>query len=171
MKVLLSIAILMLIVSCSARHDEVYSYEAKAYTTKSTSKAYTTDRVSAFEFRHYKYFGNTNILILEDLESLKDQERKKDLEELCTDLEMNCKTFDLSKLDEVSAQKAIDYFNSFESENFFVVSPNKALTGKFVATVNLLDHEGSEDTVKEIFTTIGIEEPEALIEQVLKLKQ
>jgi len=151
--------------ACSSRHDHVYHYE------KNNTKAYLTDKTDSFEVKHYKKHANTNVLVIDDIESLLDSERKSSVDDLCTEYEMNCNRLDLSNFTAETVSKAIEFFNKYPNEYFLLMTPNKRLAAKYLGLVNLLDHEGDDASIKKILLGLGVEDSDLVLEEINQIKE
>ncbi len=143
-------------------HPSIYVYK---------SQAYTSNEVAEFEVDHYKTFGNSNFLVIEDEKSLQDQERRQAIDELCIEYQVTCSKLDMSQRDDQTLVNIVKAYQKYGDQKFFVFSPSRETSARFAGTVNRLLHKGNEKSIDVILKSNGIEDAKPLRDYLLGLKK
>jgi|GEM_PF-3465087 len=153
--------LMFLTLSCSDQHSHIYIHNKQIYATS---------EVSEFDVDHYSQRANSNFLILNDSESIKDDVRKTKLENLCKSYQLTCQRLNLSKSLETSSAKIIETHNDFAGRKYFVFSPSAEVTAQYTGTL-LLKKEGKQTFVVDaMLKSLGVDGNQALREKIMKLK-
>lgn len=163
---------LFLIAGCSDKHSSIYIYD---------NQVYTTNEVSDFDVDHYSRRANTNFLILNDSESMKNKKRNLGIYELCKKYGLNCEKLEIAPSLKSSANKVLDAHKKFAGQKYFVFSPSPELTAKYIAPLILLNpKKGRPDIygieknlayqVEGMMKDLGIEANSNLREKIMSLK-
>lgn len=149
LKLGLSAMIVLFVVGCTSYHQGVSSYE----------EVYSADNPSSFEFSHFKYFGSSNVLVVNE-----DKRIKRNLAELCSDYEMNCYKYTL-ELEAENVQEQMNIILSqiqkFQGETFLLVTDHADVTAAIVAKYAKTKYK--DDNHEKIFRTFKAENTDIIL--------
>jgi len=148
--------------SCSSSHPDNYIYQDQVYTTKV---------VDSFEFGHYRAYANSNTIVINDNESLKDTERMEYIDLLCKTFSLNCNKVNISEVNKETASKMVQLYSKFKGEKIFLVAPNNDLAAQFVSTIDYLQNKGDQNSIAKIYTQLKVENSEEAQARILSLKK
>ncbi|MEM7646422.1 MAG: hypothetical protein AAF203_05900 [Pseudomonadota bacterium] len=160
-KVLIGVCLLFL-AACESHHPEIYVYN---------DEVYTSNEVSDFEVEHYIAFGNTNFLVLNDEESLKDKERQKEIDALCLKYRVTCQKVDMSGKLLDKSQEILKSYQAFGGQKYFLFSPSTEARTRYVGVVNIMAHSGSATTIDTILKRNGLDDNTELRKELLTVKR
>ncbi len=158
-----AIILLLFLSACDTNvHPSIYVYK---------SQVYTSNEVAEFEVDHYKTFGNSNFLVIDDENSAKDLERKQAIDELCQEYQVTCSKLDMSQKNDQTLFDIVKAYQKYGDQKFFVFSPSRETTARFAGTVNRLLHRGNEKSIDVILKSNGIEDAQPLKDYLMGLKK
>ena len=162
MKILAPLLLILTVAACSNKHSDIYVHNHQIYTTQ---------KVSEFEVEHYTRSGNFNFLVINDEETMNDQERSQAIESLCSKYSIQCQKLNINKSLNVSAQAVVKTHKAFAGQKYFVFSPSPEVTAKYAGTLSMVGEKREDFAITSMMKSLGIEANTELTQKLIQLKK